>query len=222
MGLQAINFCGCGSLNNLAALEHCPKLRFLNLQSCGSLRTLKGLEKCLQLYDLNLHDCRQLVSLQGLPRSEKFKHLNLFGCDLLNTLEGVEGCPALEDIYLPDNALLDLQSLQSCPKLKRVAFFGIPSDRLLVLEQFNQLKRLLCGEPAYFFVISDQLERVLRELKERGVLDYHRQDPGNRRLEILNQHYSNDWRPTEADQAWDIFFLDSCSFFELVARYDNA
>ena len=221
--IQYLNLSNANVLPNLRGLENCPDLKFLNLRHCSTLQTFAGLEKCLQLYDLNLHGCRQLFSLQGLPRSEKLKHLNLYGCDYLHTLEGVDGCPALENIHLPDNTSLDLQRLQSCPMLKHVAFFGMPSNRLLVLAQCNQLEQLLCRDKKDFRDISDQLKQVLGELKERKVLAYHRRDLRNKRLQILNQHYAKDWRPQDTDQAWDTFFLDYPSFLERVVRsYDNA
>ncbi|MGB1229665.1 MAG: hypothetical protein ACPG7U_00625 [Holosporaceae bacterium] len=210
--IQYLDLSNASVLPSLQGLENCRDLKFLNLRHCSTLQTLEGLENCLQLYDLNLHGCRQLSSLKGLPPAATLKHLNLYGCDDLGILEGVEDCLALEDINLPGNELLDLQVLQSCRKLKRVAYFGMPSNRLLILEQCNALERLLCRDKKNFREVSAPLMQVLEAFKRKKVMTYQRKTRFNERLTILNQHYSKGWRPLEADQAWNTFFLDSETF----------
>ncbi|MGB0919414.1 MAG: hypothetical protein ACPGUZ_02725 [Holosporaceae bacterium] len=210
--MQYLDLSNANVLTSIQGLEKCSNLKFLNLRHCSELMTLKGLENCLQLYDLNLHGCRQLFSLKGLPPAATLKHLNLYGCDGLGSLEGVEDCLDLEDINLPGNELLDLQALQSCRKLKHVAYFGMPSKRLLILEQCNALERLLCRDKKNFREVSAPLMQVLEEFKRKKVMTYQRERRCNERLTILNQHYSKGWRPLEADQAWNTFFLDSEAF----------
>lgn len=221
--MQYLDLSNANVLTSIQGLEKCSDLKFLNLRHCSELTTLKGLENCLQLYDLNLHGCCQLYSLKGLPPAATLKHLNLYGCDDLGSLGGVEDCLALEDINLPDNQFLDLQALQSCRKLKRVAYFGMPSNRLLILEQCNALERLLCRDKKFFPEASSSLMQFLEAFKREKVMSYQIEMQRNERLKILNQHYSKGWRPTEADQAWNTFFLDHEAFvLRQKAGYDNA
>lgn len=115
------------NLHNMDALRHCTQLETLTLSGCPELKSVAGLSGCERLSHVTIRGATQLKKLDGLQNKRLLTHLNLEGCGL-NFIDELEGCAALLEIDLTNNAqLLHLDGLKGCGRLRQVTAEGCHS-----------------------------------------------------------------------------------------------
>jgi hypothetical protein len=112
-------------LENLAGVEHFPKLGRLSLDFAKRLETLEPLDACRELWYLTVDEAKNLRQIDPVSRLANLRELCLKRCPEIESLRPIQGAHALEYVGLLETTTIkdgDLSALLTLPMLKHASF----------------------------------------------------------------------------------------------------
>lgn len=125
-------------LENILALNSCPRLRLIDVSKCPDLNDISMLKACSELETLRLNQTG-VESLEALGDASKLTELNLVNCRSLKSLKGIHAS-SIETLELHALNLANLDGLENLPALKKLHLAGM--HKLTDLAALSKLSRL--------------------------------------------------------------------------------
>ncbi len=199
--LRSINLEYCESLKNLDGLISSTELEEISLTSCTELNSLEGLRNAGQVKQIDLSECQSLKQLSGLEGMQALRVVDLNYCSSLRNIDEVTELPDLEEIhllgcpYLSDLSILEsvktLQEIWSDTPEQNISILSVAAclrkDPVYIKDHISEWLEVVENSPEREQVLNNllsalvicpqdrwvltALERVLRILREQGILE---------------------------------------------------